>query len=75
MSQFLKTILEDEKGIKITKNGRSFLAMYPDIVYTLNCKYKLPEESLPKDAHYFGTIEFKSAKTDDVELTKQIIVK
>ena len=70
-----KTILEDEKNIKVTKNGRSFIAMYPDVVYTLNCRYKLPEESLPEDAHYFGNIEFKSAKTDDVELTKQIIVK
>ncbi len=70
-----KTILGNDINMKVTKRGRTTLVMYPNINYTLKCKYKLPEKELPKNAHYFGEIEFKSLKTDDVELTKQIIVK
>ncbi len=69
-----KTVLENKTKINIKNSGRAYLTMYPNINYNLQCIYNLPEIELPNNAKYYGEIEFKSAKTDDVELTKQIIL-
>ncbi len=69
-----RTILENKTKMKVKNRGRAYLTMYPNINYNLQCIYNLPEIELPKNAKYYGEIEFKSAKTNDVELTKQIIL-
>lgn len=61
-----------QNEIKISINNKSSLSMYPFITYKLYCEYKLPNITIDEGYNYFGEINFKSAKSDKIEFTKNI---
>lgn len=67
-----KTYLNKPEVIDVSFNKKNKLTFFPDIEYKLNCKFNVPDISLPEENSYFGEISFKSTKTDDVQLTKTI---
>ena len=67
-----KTFFEDTNEITIKSGRNSSITMYPNIMYELNCEYKLPEVTIPEGDNYFGEISFTSRKTKDVEFTKTL---
>jgi len=62
-----KTILESPENVDVKFNGRDQVTLYPNILFELQCDFELPELQIPKDAKFYGMIEFKSAANDKVE--------
>lgn len=70
-----KTYLDDDNTITVKSNNKKSFKLYPDVEYTLDCDYILPEIKLPKTQNFFGELKFISNKTKDVEFTKIINIK
>jgi hypothetical protein len=62
-----KTILEKPVTVGVKYNGRDQVALYPNILVSLQCDFELPEIEIPEDAKFYGMIEFISAANDKVE--------
>ena len=67
-----KTYFDDANEITVKSGRNSSITMYPNIIYELNCDYKLPEVTIPEEHNYFGELSFTSGKTKDVEFTKTL---
>ena len=69
-----KIYFEDQNDIKVTFDNKNDLSMYPFISYKLNCEYKLPNEKISEEFNYFGEINFKSNKSNEIEFAKNLII-
>lgn len=69
-----KTYFENVNEINVKSGKNNSIVMYPNIIYELNCDYKLPEATIPEGNNYFGELYFTSAKTKDVEFTKTLTI-
>jgi subtilisin family serine protease len=67
-----KTYFSNPTSIDLSYYGKETLTMYPDINYNLDCDYELPTAENSAGKNYFGEIDFKSAKTGNIEITKTI---
>jgi len=62
-----KTSLENPVTVGVKYNGGDQVTLYPNIFVPLQCDFELPEIVIPKDAKFYGMIEFKSTANDKVE--------
>ena len=67
-----KTFFDDANEITVKSGRNSSITMYPNIIYELNCEYKLPEVTIPEGNNYFGEISFTCGKSKNVEFTKTL---
>jgi hypothetical protein len=54
------TLLRKKLNIKATAEGDKRITLYPSLKKKIKLSYKLPKLEIPKDALYFGQLDFKS---------------
>ncbi|NOX19526.1 MAG: S8 family serine peptidase [Chlorobi bacterium] len=52
--------LKQSSSFKVTVDGRNRASFYPGVIYNLVCDLQTPEVFFPKEAKFYGKIDFKN---------------